>query len=64
MYFNDVHILMYVAISVLGFFIGKFIDWCNYKFLHHKRCKESDFECSSNTHKKGDFFAKRKCSGK
>lgn len=31
MYFNDVHILIYVAIAVAGFFIGKFVNWCNYR---------------------------------
>ena len=36
MYFNDVHILIYVAISVIGFFVGKLVDWCNYKFLKDK----------------------------
>lgn len=36
MYFNDVHILIYVAIAVAGFFIGKFVNWCNYRLPEYK----------------------------
>ena len=36
MYFNNVHILIYVAIAVAGFFIGKFVNWCNYRFPEYK----------------------------
>ena len=31
MYFNDVHILVYVAIAIIGFFVGKLVNWCNYR---------------------------------
>lgn len=37
MYFNDVHILIYVAIAVLGFGIGKFVNWMNYRLLKEKK---------------------------
>ena len=42
MYFNNVHILIYVAIAVAGFFIGKFVNWCNYRLPEYKKvfCKE------------------------
>ena len=36
MYFNNVHILIYVAIAVAGFFIGKFVNWCNYRLPEYK----------------------------
>ncbi len=36
MYFNNVHILIYVAIAISGFFIGKFVNWCNYRLPEHK----------------------------
>lgn len=36
MYFNDVHILIYTAIAVIGFAIGKFINWTNYRLLEEK----------------------------
>ena len=37
MYFNNVHILIYVAIAVAGFFIGKFVNWCNYRLPEYKK---------------------------
>jgi len=36
MYFNDVHILIYVVIAIAGFFIGKFVNWCNYRLPEYK----------------------------
>ena len=36
MYFNNVHILIYVAIAVAGFFVGKFVNWCNYRLPEYK----------------------------
>lgn len=36
MYFNNVHILIYVAIAVAGFFMGKFVNWCNYCLPNYK----------------------------
>ena len=29
MYINDIHILAYVAIGILGLIVGQLIDWCN-----------------------------------
>lgn len=37
MYFNNVHILIYVVIAAAGFFIGKFVNWCNYRLPEYKR---------------------------
>jgi len=37
MYFNNVHILVYVGIAIAGFFIGKFINWCNYRLPDYKK---------------------------
>ena len=41
MYFNDIHILYYVLIFIIGLIAGKFIDWCNYKLSHEEKilCK-------------------------
>lgn len=36
MYFNDIHILIYVIIAVAGFFVGKFVNWCNYRLPQYK----------------------------
>lgn len=37
MYFNDIHILVYVAIALIGLIVGKFINWCNYRMLEEKK---------------------------
>lgn len=37
MYFNDVHILVYVVVAILGGFIGQFIDYCNRCFLKEQK---------------------------
>ena len=42
MYFHDVHILIYVAIAILGFILGKFINYCNYKFLNEEKIISKD----------------------
>ena len=36
MYFNDVHIILYLIIAVIGFIVGKFIAWCNECFPEEK----------------------------
>ena len=42
MYFNDVHILIYVVIAIAGFFIGKFVNWCNYRLPEYKKVFSKD----------------------
>lgn len=42
MYFNDVHILIYVAIAIIGFFIGKFVNWCNYRLPKYQKVFSKD----------------------
>lgn len=37
MYFNDIHILYYVAFTIIGGFIGQFVDYCNRCFLKEEK---------------------------
>ena len=37
MYFNDVHILYYVLIGIIGLLVGQFIDWCNKRLPEGKK---------------------------
>lgn len=37
MYINNVHILLYVVIGVLGVFAGFFSGWCNTRLPEHKK---------------------------
>ena len=42
MYFNNVHILVYVTIAVIGFFTGKLVNWCNYRLPKYKSVFSKD----------------------
>jgi len=42
MYFNNVHILVYLIIAVVGFFIGKFVNWCNFRLPQYKKIFSRD----------------------
>ena len=42
MYFNNVHILVYVVIAIAGFFVGKFANWCNYRLPEYKKVFSKD----------------------
>lgn len=37
MYFNDIHILYYVSIAIIGGIIGQFIDYCNRCFVKEQK---------------------------
>ena len=37
MYIQDVHILAYATIAVLGGIIGQFLGWCNKRLSEEKR---------------------------
>ena len=37
MYFNDVHILYYAVVAILGGILGQFIDYCSKCFINDKK---------------------------
>ena len=43
MYFNNVHILNYVIIAILGLIVGKFTAWCNIRFCDNKKIFSKEF---------------------
>lgn len=43
MYFNNVHILIYLAIAIIGLIVGKFIAWCNIRFPENKKIFSKEF---------------------
>ena len=43
MYINDLHILYYVVVGVIGLFVGQFIDWCNLRLPEYKEIFSKDF---------------------
>lgn len=43
MYFNDVHIIYYVAIAILGAITGKIANYANYRLIEQKKILSLDF---------------------
>ena len=43
MYFNNIHILNYVIIAILGLIVGKFIAWCNIRLPENKKIFSKEF---------------------
>ena len=43
MYINDISILYYLAVGLLGLVVGQFVDWCNIRLLDHKKVFCKDF---------------------
>lgn len=43
MYFNNLHILIYVAIFLIGLIIGKFVAWCNMRLPEKKKIFSKEF---------------------
>lgn len=57
MYFNNVHILYYVLIAIIGFFIGKFVDYCNNRFLENKKIISKDIFVENRKYKSNLILA-------
>ena len=43
MYINDLHILTYVVVGIIGLIVGQFIDWCNLRLPEYKKVLSRDF---------------------
>ena len=43
MYFNDVHILYYVAVAIIGLFVGEFVNWMNQRLPEYKNVFLKEF---------------------
>ncbi len=37
MYINDINIMFYVLIGIIGLFVGQFVDWCNNRLPEYKK---------------------------
>lgn len=42
MYFNDVHIIYYVAVAIIGLIVGQLTDWANKRLPEYKRVISKD----------------------
>lgn len=43
MYLNDVHIVYYVVVAILGLFVGEFVHWMNQRLPEYKSVISKDF---------------------
>ena len=43
MYINELHILTYVIVGVIGLIVGQLVDWCNLRMTEHKKLISKDF---------------------
>ena len=43
MYFNNVHILIYLAFFLIGLIVGKFVAWCNIRLSEKKKIFSREF---------------------
>lgn len=43
MYINDVNIIFYVLVGLIGLIIGQFIDWCNKRLPKYKKVFSKEF---------------------
>ena len=43
MYINDIHILSYVLIGIVGLFVGQIIDYCNKRLPEYKKILSKEF---------------------
>ena len=43
MYINDIHILFYLSIGVIGLIVGQLIDWCNNRLAKYEKVLSKDF---------------------
>ena len=43
MFFNNVHILVYLGIGIIGLLVGKFLAWCNVRLPENKKIFSKEF---------------------
>lgn len=43
MYINDIHIMYYIVVGMIGLLVGQFIDWCNIRLPEYKKIFSKEF---------------------
>ena len=56
MYFNDVHIIYYIVIAILGAITGKIADWANYRLPDYKKVISLDIFKEQKKYKTNYFI--------
>ncbi len=55
MYFNDVHIIYYVALAIFGAITGKIVNWANYRLPEKQKVISLDFFRKQKQYKENCF---------
>ena len=56
MYINDIHILIYTLVGVIGLSVGQFVDWCNKRLPEYKNVLSKDFFTEYMKHFKPNYL--------
>lgn len=56
MYINDIHILIYVLVGIVGLIVGQFIDWCNKRLPEYKKVLSKEFFTNYMKHFKPNYI--------
>lgn len=56
MYINDIHILNYTLVGVIGLSVGQFVDWCNKRLPEYKNVLSKDFFTEYMKHFKPNYL--------
>lgn len=56
MYINDIHILTYVIVGIIGLLIGQIIDWCNKRLPDYKKVISKEFFTEYMRHFKPNYL--------
>lgn len=56
LYINDVHILIYVLVGIIGLFVGQFIDWCNKRLPEYEKVLSKQFFTEYLKHFKPNYI--------
>lgn len=43
MYINDINIMYYVLLGIIGMCVGQFVDWCNIRLIEYKKAFSKEF---------------------
>lgn len=56
LYINDVHILWYVAVGIIGLLIGQIVDWCNKRLPEYQKVFSKEFFTEYIRHLKPNYI--------
>ena len=43
MYINNINIIYYIIVGILGLIVGQFVDWCNIRLPEYKKVFSKEF---------------------